>query len=94
MVVPFLRKSQLLRSLVLTVFVFSFLLWLYIVLRVVINHVDPPSSFLNSFPSVSVSAVGAFAFGLSALCMFVYLWLWGWFRRDTPIQGTPRERAP
>ncbi len=84
MAIPFLRNSRFLRAFLLTVGVFSFLTWIYVLLRVIVNHVDPPSSFLNSFPSISVSLVGVSAFGLSALCMFVYLWLWGRFDRRPP----------
>lgn len=94
MAIPFLRNSRFLRALVLTTAVFGFLAWLYIVARVVVNHVDPPEPFLNSFPSVSFSAVGAFSFGLSALSMFVYLWLWGGFGRRPTIPGSPPQREP
>lgn len=79
MVVPFLRNSRFLRALVLTTALFSFAAWIYVVLRVVVNNIDPPRPFLNGVPSVSFLAVGAFAFGLSALSTFVYLWLWGRF---------------
>ncbi len=92
MVVPALRTSQFLRALVLTTAVFSFLAWLYIILRVLVNHVDPPTPFLSSVPSVSVSAVGAFTFGLSALSTFVYLWLWGPFGGPPRIPPSPPER--
>lgn len=94
MVVPFFRQSRLFQSLVLTTGVFSFLLWFYIVVRVVVNHVDPPTPFVNSVPSLSFSALGAFAFGLSFLSTFVYLWLWGRFGRNPMIPPSSSERGP
>lgn len=92
MAIPFLQNNRFLRALVLTTAIFSFLAWLYIVLRVVINGIDPPMSFLNSFPSISFSDVGAFTFGLSALSTFVYLWLWGRFGGPRMAPPPPPER--
>jgi hypothetical protein len=92
MAAPFLQGSRFLRALVLTTWVFSSLLWLYIVVRVVINGVDPPAPFLGSVPSLSFSALGAFAFGLSFLSMFLYLWLWGRFRGMPTFPPSPPPR--
>src|SRR6058998_2415218 len=76
MAVPLLRSSRFFRSLVLTTWVFSVLLWLYIVARIIVNQVDVHMPFVDSVPSLSFSAMGAFAFGLSFLSMFIYLWPW------------------
>src|SRR5213594_4329594 len=84
MVVHLLRSSRFFRSLVLTTWVFSVLLWLYIVARIIVNQVDVHMPFVDSVPSLSFSAMGAFAFGLSFLSMFIYLWLWGRFDRRSP----------
>lgn len=81
MVFRFLRASRFLRALVLTVLVGSFLVWTYIVLRVVFNGVDVHYPFVDSVPSVSISAMGAFSFGLGCISLFLYLWLWGRFDR-------------
>ncbi len=94
MVAPVLRRSRFLRSLVLTTFLFSFLLWLYVVLRIVVNGVDVHWPFVDSVPSISVSAVGAFSFGLSFLTLFVYLWLWGRSPRGGAIPSTSEARGP
>lgn len=94
MAIPFLRASRLFRALVLTTGVFSFLAWLYIVLRIIVNRVDPRTPFVNSAPSISFISLGAFSFGLAFLSVFVYLWLWGWSSRTPTISGGPRERAP
>ena len=90
MAVPLLRTSRFLRALVLTAWVSSFLLWLYIVVRVVVNGIDPPLPFFNSVPYVSFSMVGAFAFFVFTVSMFLYLWLWSPFRGMPVIaQGPP-----
>ncbi|HLE54158.1 MAG TPA: hypothetical protein VI999_02800 [Thermoplasmata archaeon] len=94
MAVPFLQSSRLFRSLVLTTWVFSFLLWLYIVARILVDDVDVHTPFLDSVPSVSFSALGVFSFGVSFLSMFVYLWLWGSFDRSPMILRSPKEREP
>lgn len=94
MAVSLVRSSRFLRSLVLTVWVFSLLLWLYIVVRIVVNGVDVHTAFVDSIPGVSFSAVGVFSFGLSFLGMFTYLWIWGRFDRMRPMQFGLGEREP
>ncbi|TLZ56996.1 MAG: hypothetical protein E6K17_03445 [Methanobacteriota archaeon] len=84
MVVPLLRSSRFFRSLVLTTWFFSVLLWLYVIARIIVNQVDVHMPFVDSVPSVSFSAMGAIAFGLSFTSMFIYLWLWGRFDRRSP----------
>lgn len=92
MAVPWLRTSRFLRALVLTAWASSFLVWLYIVLRVVVNGVDPPSAFFNSIPHVSFSMVGTFAFFVFFASMFLYLWLWGRFRSMPTFPPGPPPR--
>ena len=84
MVVPFLRSNRFVRSLVLTSWVFSMILWSYTVARIIFNQVDVHQPFVDSVPSISFSAVGAFAFGMGFLSMFIYLWLWGRLDRRSP----------
>ena len=79
MLVQMLRNSRILRSFLLTIWFASFLVWLYIVARIVINNVDVHTPFLDTVPSVSFESLGVFAFGLSCVAMFAYLWLWGRF---------------
>lgn len=87
-----LRRSPFLRSLVLTTALGSLLVWLYIVARIVVNGVDVHWPFVDSVPSISISAMGAFAFGLFCLSTFVYLWLWAPFdRRSRERAGSERQ---
>jgi uncharacterized membrane-anchored protein len=78
MAIPFLQRSRFLRAFVLTIALFSFLLWFYVVLRVVVNGAFPPGAFVNRVPSLSFVTVGAVAFGVCFVSTLVYLWLWGW----------------
>ncbi len=94
MAVSLVRSSRFLRSLVLTVWVFSLLLWLYIVVRIIVNGVDVHSPFVDSIPGMSFSATAAFSFVLSFLSMFTYLWLWGRFDRMRPMQFGSEQREP
>jgi len=89
MLVAFLRQSRLFRSLVLTTGIFSFLLWVYTSLRVIVDGIDPPEPFLPGFRSLSFLAVGVLSFGVAFLSMFVYLWLWGRFGERAPIPRGP-----
>jgi hypothetical protein len=94
MAVPFLRRSSFLRSLVVTTFFFSFLAWVYVVLRVVVNKVDPPSPFVPGIRFPTFFDVGAFAFGLSFLSLLVYLWLWSPFARAVGAPPAWQDRRP
>ncbi len=94
MALPALRRSRFLRSLVLTLILGSLLTWLYIVVRIVVNRVDVHWPFVDSVPSISVSAMGAFSFSLFCLSTFLYLWLWARFDRRSAPRGTPDEREP
>lgn len=94
MAVPFLRGSRFLRALVLTAWVASFLVWFYIVLRVVFNRVNVHWPFVDSVPAISISAVGAFSFGVFVVSMFLYLWLWGRFDRSGGVAWNSEPRGP
>ena len=65
------------RSLVLTTWIYSTLLWLYILVRIIVSGVDVHYPFVDSIQFISISATGVFAFGLSFLSMFLYLAIWG-----------------
>ena len=92
MAVPLLQGSRFLRALILTAWVSSFLLWLYIVLRVVVNGVDVHYPFLDSVRSISISAMGVFSFFVFFVSMFLYLWLWGPFRGMPSFPQAPPPR--
>jgi hypothetical protein len=81
--IEFFRNSRLVRSVVLTTGVFSFLLWLYIVARIVVNGVDVNKPFVTRVPGISFAALGAISFGVSFVAMLLYVWLWGRFGRGS-----------
>jgi hypothetical protein len=72
-------RSRFPRALVLTTAVYSMLLWLYVVGRLVFSGVDVTYPFLDSVPGISIAAVGIAAFVVSFACTLVYLTLWGRF---------------
>jgi hypothetical protein len=94
MVAPLLRNSAFLRAFVLTTGVFSFLLWLYIVLRIVFNRVSVMAPFIDRVPSISYWVLGAFSFVVSSVCMFLYLWLWSGFGRSRTVLGRYEDWQP
>ncbi|MDW5563448.1 MAG: hypothetical protein SA339_09500 [Methanomassiliicoccus sp.] len=65
------------KALVGATWLFSMLMWSYIVLRIVINGVDVHYPFIDSIPAYSIELVGAASFGLAFLSMLTYLTLWG-----------------
>ena len=94
MAVPFFRSSPFFRALVLTTGVFSFLLWLYTSMRVIVNGIDPPEPFLPGVRGLSFLAVGVFSFAMSFLCTLVYTWLWGRFARAAMVPPGWQDRRP
>jgi hypothetical protein len=73
---------------------FVFLLWLYIVLRVVFNDVNVMSPFIYRIPSLSFWVLGAWSFAMGFACTFAYLWLWGPFGRSSGFPGSYEYREP
>jgi hypothetical protein len=73
---------------------FSFLLWLYIVLRIVFNRVSVMAPFIDRVPSISYWVLGAFSFVVSSVCMFLYLWLWSGFGRSRTVLGRYEDWQP
>jgi hypothetical protein len=69
--------SRILRALVFSTWLYSLMLWLYIVARVVISGVDVHYPFLDSIPSISISALGAASFLASFISMAIYFTFWG-----------------
>jgi hypothetical protein len=72
-----IRESRFLRALLLTVWLYSLLLWLYIVMRVLGEDVLLFMSFIDFIPWLLFWQLGAMSFLLSAACMLTYLFLWG-----------------
>ena len=65
-----MRKKK---ALFLTLWLYTFLLWLYIVARIVIDQVPLNSRFLNYVPFFTFMGLGAISFVLSMIFMFLYL---------------------
>ncbi len=57
----------------LTFWASSFLFWLYVVARVVINDANPNALFIDAIPFLSFWAVGAIAFASFMVFLFLYL---------------------
>ncbi len=94
MVISWVRGSRFLRALVLTTGVFSLLLWLYIVLRVVFNSANRFAPFIYSISWIRIWVLGAILFDLCFPCTFVYVWLWGRFDRLPVLLSGYQGRAP
>ena len=61
------------RALFLVLWVHSLLVWLYIVVRIVVNHVHLLSPFLDAIPFISFITLGIITFVLSMIFMFLFL---------------------
>ena len=56
-----------------TLWLYTFLLWFYLVVRIVVDQVPLNDLFLNSIPYFTFLRLGAIAFVASMLFMFLYL---------------------
>lgn len=61
------------KALFLVLWVHSLLIWLYIVARIIVNHVHVVSPFLDAIPFLSFMTLGIITFVLSMIFMFLYL---------------------
>ena len=61
------------KALFVTLWVHSLLVWLYIVARIVVNHVRLNSPFIDAVPLLTFTALGIIAFVSSMIFMFMYL---------------------
>jgi surface polysaccharide O-acyltransferase-like enzyme len=68
--------SRVLRALVLSLWLYSFLAWLYVVLRIVVSRVDLSTPFIDKIPFISIWVFGMMMFIVSFVAMFVYLAVW------------------
>ncbi len=72
--------SRFVRALVLSTWLYSLLLWLYITARIVLSQVDMSAPFIEGIPRITFLNLGIFAFVLSFLCLLIYLSVWGFSR--------------
>jgi hypothetical protein len=72
-----IRESRFLRALLLIGWLYSLLLWLYIILRILGEDALLFLSFLDIIPWLLYWELGILSFLFSAGCMFLYLYYWG-----------------
>ncbi len=84
-------RSRVLRAFILSVGVYSFLVWLYVAARVVTNDHIVFDPVILSLPYVNFWQLGAISFLVSFICMFIYLALWGFTR---PLLGRHVKKDP
>ena len=65
------------RAIILSTWFYSLLFWLYVVVRIIVNRIDPNDLFSLSVPYITFFVVGALTFTLSFICLVVYLAKWG-----------------
>jgi hypothetical protein len=65
------------RAIVLSTWLYSLLLWLYVVVRITVNRVYMYNRFISSVPFFTFFSVGIISFALSFICLVVYLTMWG-----------------
>jgi hypothetical protein len=61
------------KALFLTLWLYTFLLWLYIVARIVIDRVPLNSLFLDAVPFFTFIGLGIIAFVLSMIFLYMFL---------------------
>jgi len=61
------------KALLFTTWLYSLLLWFYIVLRITISRVSLYSLFIDSVPYLSFYILGMISFSLSFISLFAYL---------------------
>ena len=61
------------KALLFTTWLYSLLLWFYIVLRITISRVSLNSLFIDSVPYLSFYILGMISFSLSFISLFAYL---------------------
>ena len=56
-----------------TLWLYTFLFWLYVAARIVFDHVPLNGLFLNYIPFFTFTGVGVIAFVLSMIFMYIFL---------------------
>ena len=74
---------QIKRAVVLSTWLYSLLLWLYIVARIIISRVSVYSRFLDPVPFFTFITLGIISFAVSFICLIVYLAIWGFTENNT-----------
>jgi hypothetical protein len=74
--------GRLSKALVFSVWLYSLLLWFYIVLRILVNRVPLFNSFIQGLPFFSFFNLGILSFVTSFVALVVYLTLWGSEKRE------------
>lgn len=62
-----------LKALLLTTWLYSLLLWIYIVMRIIISGVIMTHLFISSIPYLTFAILGMISFTLSFVSLFAYL---------------------
>jgi len=76
------------KALFFTLWLYTFLLWLYIVARIVIDQVGLDSLFLNQVPFFTFIRLGIVAFVLSMIFLYMFLAAGNIERPDKAVSST------
>ncbi|MGD0805810.1 MAG: hypothetical protein ABSA11_17245 [Candidatus Bathyarchaeia archaeon] len=68
---------KIVKALLLTTWLYSLLLWFYIVVRITVDGVSLNSLFIDGVPHLTFFTLGMISFTLSFICLFAYLILNG-----------------
>lgn len=71
--------SRFLRALLLATCIYSFLMWIYTIARIIVSNIDPWELFISYIP-IPFYIVGIISFVVSFICMVLYLYYWGFSR--------------
>ena len=72
-----MERKSFAKALILSVWLYSLLLWFYIVLRIVFNNVPMFNRFIGSLPFLTFYSLGVISFALSFVSLTIYLTVWG-----------------
>lgn len=64
------------KAFLLTTWLYSLLLWFYIVMRITINRVHLFNPFIEGIPYLTFFSLGMISFALSFFCLLEYLATW------------------
>jgi hypothetical protein len=56
-----------------TLWLYTFLIWLYVVARIIFDYVSPNDPFVYSVPYFTFAELGAISFVVSMIFMYFYL---------------------
>lgn len=61
------------RALYFTLWFYSFLVWIYVILRIIVSRVRVTSLFIDAVPVITFLDLGVLSFLVSALFMYLFL---------------------